>query len=238
MQIIACPMIHYWLILSFPLVGKGVANLLISLPRLTLLICEPYLLREGIKFVHSINVNSFTYKLTYLHTRFPDRDFLMYVLITCFHESWIFLFVFFFSRKKLVFSTKITVIMAFYNLFWFLNENPLRTDQSKRQNSRKQFRFRRFRIRENMWWTHYRSATSLCPNIKELVIEDQGRDCAEALTRMKVSRKHSIYIRTVSFSYIMVHLVPSRFVWARYQVYCVCCSSQTAHKLVLTGLAK
>ena len=77
-------------ILSFPLVGKGVANLLISLPRLTLLICEPYLLREGIKFVHSINVNSFTYKLTYLHTRFPDRDFLMYVLTTCFHEFWIF----------------------------------------------------------------------------------------------------------------------------------------------------
>ena len=138
----------------------------------------------------------------------------------------------FFSWKKLVFSTKITVIMALYNLFWFLNENTLRTDQSKRQNSRKQFRFRRFRIRENMWWTHYRSATSLCPNIKELVIEDQGRDCAEALTRMKVSRKHSIYIRTVSFSYIMVHLVPSRFVWARYQVYCVCCSSQAAHKLV------
>jgi len=90
----------------FGITGKGVANLLISLPRLTLLICEPYLLREGIKFVHSINVNSFTYKLTYLHTRFPDRDFLM-------------------------------------------------------------------------------SATSLCPNIKELVIEDQGRDCAEALTRMK-----------------------------------------------------
>ena len=91
----------------FFIIGKGVANLLISLPRLTLLICEPYLLREGIKFVHSINVNSFTYKLTYLHTRFPDRDFLM-------------------------------------------------------------------------------SATSLCPDIKELVIEDQGRDCAEALTRMKV----------------------------------------------------
>ena len=68
--------------------------------------CEPYLLREGIKYVHSINVNSFSYKLTYLHTRFPDRDFLM-------------------------------------------------------------------------------SATSLCPNIRELVVEDQGRDCAEALTRMK-----------------------------------------------------
>lgn len=90
----------------FGITGKGVANLLISLPRLSLLMCEPYLLREGIKYVHGINVNSLTYKLTYLHTRFPDRDFLM-------------------------------------------------------------------------------SATSLCPDIKELVIEDQGRDCAEALTRMK-----------------------------------------------------
>ena len=104
MQIIACPMIHYWLILSFPLVGKGVANLLISLPRLTLLICEPYLLREGIKFVHSINVNSFTYKLTYLHTRFPDRDFLMYVLITCFHEFWKIFRNCFFGRKKRYFQ--------------------------------------------------------------------------------------------------------------------------------------
>ena len=117
MQIIACPMVHYWLILSFPLVGKGVANLLISLPRLTLLICEPYLLREGIKFVHSINVNSFTYKLTYLHTRFPDRDFLMYVLITCFHESWFFLFIISFSsrKKKYYFHKKITAILAFYS---------------------------------------------------------------------------------------------------------------------------
>lgn len=89
----------------FGITGKGVANLLISLPRLSLLMCEPYLLREGIKYVHSINVNSLTYGLTYLHTRFPDRDFLM-------------------------------------------------------------------------------SATSLCPNICELIVEDQGRDSAEALIRM------------------------------------------------------
>ena len=47
--------------------------------------------------------------------------------------------------------------MAFYNLFWFLNENPFRSDQSKRQISWKKFKFRRFRIRENMWWTRYRS---------------------------------------------------------------------------------
>ena len=45
--------------------------------------CEPYLLREGIKYVHSINVNSFSYKLTYLHTRFPDRDFLMSATSLC-----------------------------------------------------------------------------------------------------------------------------------------------------------
>ena len=120
MQIIACPMIHYWLILSFPLVGKGVANLLISLPRLTLLICEPYLLREGIKFVHSINVNSFTYKLTYLHTRFPDRDFLMYVLITCFHESWIFFCNCFLGEKKVFYNLPILILekIIIYNRSW------------------------------------------------------------------------------------------------------------------------
>jgi hypothetical protein len=45
--------------------------------------CEPYLLREAIKFVHTINVNALTYKLTYLHTRFPDRDFLMCATSLC-----------------------------------------------------------------------------------------------------------------------------------------------------------
>ena len=61
----------------FGITGKGVANLLIALPKLSLLMCEPYLLREAIKFVHTINVNALTYKLMYLHTRFPDRDFLL-----------------------------------------------------------------------------------------------------------------------------------------------------------------
>ena len=28
------------------------------------------------RFVHAINVNAFTYRLQYLHARFPDRDFL------------------------------------------------------------------------------------------------------------------------------------------------------------------
>ena len=37
-------------------------------------------------------------------------------------------------REKVVFSIKITVIFAFYNLFRFLNENPL-TDQNKQQIS-------------------------------------------------------------------------------------------------------
>ena len=35
----------------------------------------------------------------------------------------------------IVFPIQMTDIMAFYNLFWFLNENPFRTDQSKRQIS-------------------------------------------------------------------------------------------------------
>ena len=33
----------------FGITGKGIANLIISLPRLRLLICEPYLLREAIR---------------------------------------------------------------------------------------------------------------------------------------------------------------------------------------------
>ena len=45
---------------------------------------------------------------------------------------------------------KITVILAFFNLFWFLNQN-------KQQISWKKFRFCIFRIRENMWWTRYRA---------------------------------------------------------------------------------
>ena len=63
----------------------------------------------------------------------------------------------FFFEKFFVFSIKkIAVMLAFFNLFWFLNENPFTTDQSKRQISWKKFRFRRFRIREIMWWTRYR----------------------------------------------------------------------------------
>ena len=34
--------------------------------------CEPYLLREALRFVELINVNSHTYKLAYLHIKFPD----------------------------------------------------------------------------------------------------------------------------------------------------------------------
>ena len=51
----------------------------------------------------------------------------------------------------MVFSRIFLVKLAFYNLFCFLNENPFRiVDQSKGQISWKKFRFRRFRIRENM----------------------------------------------------------------------------------------
>ena len=46
-----------------------------------------------------------------------------------------FLFVIVFLREKIFYARKITVILAFYNLFRFLYENPFRTDQSKRQIS-------------------------------------------------------------------------------------------------------
>ena len=58
-------------------------NFLSHIFQLSLLMCEPYLLREAIKFVHTVNVNALTYKLTYLHTRFPDRDFLMCATSLC-----------------------------------------------------------------------------------------------------------------------------------------------------------
>ena len=44
--------------------------------------------------------------------------------------------------EKIVLSIKITVMLAFYDLFQFLNENPLKTDQNKLQISWKKFRFR------------------------------------------------------------------------------------------------
>ena len=59
-----------------------------------------------------------------------------------------------------------TIMLPFYDLFWFVmkipqlyrtGENPFRKDQSYRQISWKIFRIHRFRIRENMWWTRYRS---------------------------------------------------------------------------------
>ena len=46
------------------------------------------------------------------------------------------------------------------------------------------------------------------------------------------------YIRTVSFSYVLVHSFPSWLVLGRNQMYCACCSVQMANKLILTGSAK
>ena len=63
--------------------GKGIAHLIITLPKLTLLVCEPYLMREAIKFLYPINVNSVTYSLLYLHARFPSRDFLLTASAMC-----------------------------------------------------------------------------------------------------------------------------------------------------------
>ena len=61
-----------------------------------------------------------------------------------------------------------TFILAFYNLFWFLDENPFIRDQNKTTNLMEKFRFRRLRIRENMWWTRYRLESILNHNIKPL----------------------------------------------------------------------
>ena len=44
-------------------------------------------------------------------------------------------------QSKIVFLMKITVLLAFYNIFWFFNENPFRTDQRKRQFSWNFFQF-------------------------------------------------------------------------------------------------
>ena len=130
----------------------GVNGKNLNLPKLSLLMCEPYLLREAIKFVHtgefarplptheviplqmciffSVNVNGLTYKLTYLHTRFPDRDFLYCATSLCpnIQELGIQKVFVFFQQK--LFRQKFPCFFGF------------------------------------------------------AVIEDQGRDCAEALTRM------------------------------------------------------
>ena len=56
----------------------------------------------------------------------------------------------FFYQKIFLFD------LASYYLFWFFDKNPCITDQNKRQVFWKILRFRKFRIRENMWWTRYR----------------------------------------------------------------------------------
>ena len=51
-----------------------------------------------------------------------------------------------FFEEKIVFSIKIIVILAFHNLFWFLNENPFRAGQIS---------LKKIKFRENMWRTRY-----------------------------------------------------------------------------------
>ena len=53
-----------------------------------------------------------------------------------------------------------SVILACYNLFWFLNANPLKTDHIKKDFTKK-IRLHKFRIHENMWWTRYRTGKYL-----------------------------------------------------------------------------
>jgi hypothetical protein len=42
------------------------------------------------------------------------------------------------------------VKLAFFNLFYFLNENPCKTDKSKLNSWKEKIGFLRFRVRENM----------------------------------------------------------------------------------------
>lgn len=58
------------------LTGPGVANFLMALPNLSLLVIDPHLLKEAIKFLHSVNVHSKTFSLRYMHLRFTSKDFL------------------------------------------------------------------------------------------------------------------------------------------------------------------
>ena len=55
------------------------------------------------------------------------------------------------------------------NLFQFWHGNPWRVDQAKRQILWKKFRFRRFRIRENIWWTRYRPTSTSKDKSKPLL---------------------------------------------------------------------
>ena len=79
------------------------------------------------------------------------------------------------------------------------------------------------------------------------VIKSPAGSVNGALILSKYGRKisayrQSIYIRTVSFLAILkygyLHLFPFWLTWGRNQMYCACCSTQTAHKPVLTGSAK
>ena len=85
----------------------------------------------------------------------PTGSHSMYVLITCFHESWIFyifVIVIWNFRENIVFFA---ILYYFYSYITIYLEYVYR---NKQQISwKKSSFFCRFRIRENMWWTRYRS---------------------------------------------------------------------------------
>ena len=103
---------------------------------------RPHQLQRSLFLVKPLNIPTI---FLIFYPGWPQKEVTWYVLITFFHESLI---------LNVFFSRTITVILAFNNLFWFLNENSFRRDQNKRQISLK-----KFRIQANMWWTHYRSLT-------------------------------------------------------------------------------
>ena len=75
-----------------------------------------------------------------------EKDFIRTIMHTT-----VFVIVIFFEKRYSY------IVLASYDLLWFLNRNPFRTDHIKWQILwEKKIRFRRFRIRENMWWNRYR----------------------------------------------------------------------------------
>ena len=67
--------------------GQGLAHLIVSLKHLNLLLIDPHLIREAIRYLKTINVHSKTFHLKYLHLRYASKDFMTTVVDTFPHLS-------------------------------------------------------------------------------------------------------------------------------------------------------
>ena len=82
-----------------------------------------------------------------------------YVVIICFHESWNPEFCYCLWKNWRI-GRKMLVMLASFNLFWFLKEKTniyLAHTKTNNKFHGEKIRFRLVRIRENMWRTRYRS---------------------------------------------------------------------------------